>query len=394
MFQRLINISKSNSFFIFGARGTGKTTWIRGQKILEKAPFFDFLKPEIEDIYARDPGIFAKEILSKSPTPKWVILDEVQRVPRLLDAVHSLIESHKIKFVLTGSSARKLKRGGANLLAGRAFVHHLYPFTALELGDRFDINDALAWGSLPQISKIVSSGDKTAFLRAYALTYLKEEIQMEQIVRRLDPFRNFLEIAAVMNGQILNYNKIAKDVGCDIKTVQSYYEVLQDTWLGFYLPAYHLSVRKSQRQHPKFYLFDTGVKRALERSLDGALSRGTSAYGEAFEHWVVLEAFRLNEYFTRDYKLSYYQTHQGAEIDLILSKPGKSPVVIEIKSSTKTDQTKIDKLAGLAKELKSTRAYYLSQCEQRFVDGGVTCCHWLEGLKEIFKVPDKKIILS
>lgn len=384
MFHRVINPLKSNSFFIFGARGTGKSTWIKQQFDLKNIFFVDLLKPEIEDLYRRTPQLLEKQILSMEPKPTWVVLDEVQRLPKLLNLVHSLIESHDIKFILTGSSARKLKRGHGNLLAGRAYVYHLHPLTTIEMGTSFNLESCLMWGSLPKIVGLDSNEEKIAYLNAYALTYLREEIQMEQVVRKLDPFRDFLEIAATSNGCIINYNKIAKDVGCDIKTVQSYYQILEDTWLGFYLPAFHKSVRKSQNLHPKFYIFDLGVKKALERSLDVPLSPRTSAYGDAFESWVILECFRLNEYYQKNYKFSYFQTHQGAEIDLVLSKPNHPPILIEIKSSQKIDEIEVNKLAKLGGAFKTTYLYYLSQCEQEIKSAGVQCYFWLNGLKKVF----------
>jgi predicted AAA+ superfamily ATPase len=383
MFHRLINPLKSNSFFIFGARGTGKSTWIRQHFAAGDLLYIDLLKPEIEDAFARSPSRLEKQILSLSAPPQWVVIDEVQRVPKLLNVVHSLIESHGLRFMLTGSSARKLKRGYANLLAGRAFVYHLYPLTAAEMGDTFNLNDALTYGTLPKVTHLKSVAEKQEYLSAYALTYLREEIQMEQIVRNLDPFRHFLEIAAVMNGRILNYNKIAKDVGCDIKTIQSYYQILEDTWLGFRLPAFHTSARKSLRMHPKFLLLDLGVQHALERSLDSPLAPSTSAFGDAFENWVILEFFRHNDYKRRNYSLSYFQTHQGAEIDLVLSKPTTSPIAIEIKSSERIDSTEVRALARLARDLKMDKVYYLSRCSDRFVEDGVRCLPWQDGLHEI-----------
>lgn len=391
MFKRLINPLKSNSFFIFGARGTGKSTWIREQFSPEEIFLIDLLKPEVENLYAKKPQWLEKQILSLKQKPHWVVIDEVQRVPKLLNLVHSLIESHGIQFILTGSSARKLKRGHANLLAGRAYVYHLYPLTACEMGEKFDLELALSFGTLPKTVGLDSAAEKSAFLYAYALTYLREEIQIEQVVRHLDPFRNFLEIAALMSGRLINYNKIAKDVGCDNKTVQSYYQILEDTWLGFYLPAFHTSARKSHRLHPKFYLFDLGIKRALEGSCEALLTPGTSAFGDAFETWVILEFFRLNDYLGRRFKLSFFQTHQGGEIDLVLTKPKEAPICIEIKSAEKIDEVEINKLARLGNDLKSNRLYYLSRCPEQINHAGVKCYPWQKGLEEILSLPKEKV---
>lgn len=388
MIQRFIKPSKLNSFFLFGARGTGKSTFIK-QQFLQGIPpeeiiTLDLLLPETEDNFARNPQRLKGEILAHQEIKplQWVFIDEVQKVPRLLDVVHHLIEEEKIKFILTGSSARKLKRGSANLLAGRAFIYSLYPFTAVELGAAFDLTHALHWGTLPKMTQMEQDTDKAAYLRAYALTYLKEEIQVEQVVRRLEPFRSFLEVAAQCNGTILNFNSIARDVGVDHKTIQSYFQILEDTHLGFLLPGYEKSVRKAQAIHPKFYFFDTGIKRALEKTLDVLLTPKTYAFGAAFEHWVILEIFRLNSILMRDFKPAYFRSRE-TEIDLILSKP-KKEILIEIKSNHVVDPLKVKKFATLAKDFPEAKTYWLSLDKTPQKIEGVHCLHWQEGLKEIF----------
>lgn len=180
---------------------------------------------------------------------------------------HQQIESGRFRFALTGSSARKLKHGGANLLAGRAHVFHLYPLVARELKERFSLRDALLWGTLPRLYSLGSEEDKRDFLRSYAHTYLQEEITQEQVVRRLDPFRRFLLVAAQMSGQVINFAKVARDVGSSIPTVQSYFQILEDTLVGFFLESFHESIRKRQRGNPKFYFFDMGIQRALSDQL-------------------------------------------------------------------------------------------------------------------------------
>lgn len=384
MFQRIVKLTLSNSFFVFGARGTGKSTLIQQRFGEKKILYFDLLDPEVEDRFARKPKLLEDQVLAQANELEWVIVDEVQRVPKLLNLVHRLIEKTAVKFILTGSSARKLKRGAANLLAGRAFVYRFFPLTSWEMGQKFNLADYLAWGSLPKVLGYSSVADKADYLKAYALTYLKEEIQAEQIIRNLDPFREFLEIAALSNGVILNCNKIARDVGCDQKTVKSYFQILEDTWLGFHLPAFHRSLRKGQKLHPKFYFFDPGVKRALERTLDAALIPQTSAFGEAFEHGVILEFHRLNDYLQKDYRLSYFQSYHGSEIDLILEKPGTPLVLIEIKSTEKVDETEVSRMERVAKELSPGKLYYLSRDSYPQQIGTVRCLPWQEGLSEIF----------
>lgn len=205
-----------------------------------------------------------ESIVSALPASKThIIIDDIQKVPKLLDFVHHLIEDTNKKFILTGSSARKLKHGGANLLAGRAFVYNLHPFTNIEVNDHFQINDFLRWGMLPKIFEYDADDKKQMFLEAYTNTYLKEEVWEEQYIRELDPFRHFLEVAAQGNGNIINFSNIARDVGVGAQIIQKYFSILEDTLLGFFLNSFQHSFRKRLSKSPKFYFFDPGVVRTL-----------------------------------------------------------------------------------------------------------------------------------
>ncbi|MBF0205400.1 MAG: ATP-binding protein [Oligoflexia bacterium] len=385
MFHRIANPLISQSFFLFGARGTGKSTFLKQQFPLGgDAYVIDLLDSEQEDLYARNPKHLANKLASMKVPPEWVFIDEVQRIPRLLDLVHKLIEEKNQKFILSGSSARKLKRGGANLLAGRAFVNYLFPMTEQELGEAFDLDFVLRWGSLPKIFSFKDDQERKAYLRAYALTYIKEEIQMEQIVRQLDPFRSFLDVAAQINGRIINCSNIANDVGVDSKTVSNYYQILEETWIGFYLPHFHLSVRKSQKIHPKFYFFDLGVCSTLAGSIDSKPTPSTSSYGQLFEQFFICEIFRLNQYTQKDYRLSFYATKNGAEIDLILSK-GRKHILVKIKSSSKIDEGEVNKLARIAAEFPTpNEIFYVSQFPEEIKIDQVICCHWRSFLNKMF----------
>ena len=383
MFSRLLQTTRNHSFFLFGARGTGKTTYIRDAFDPGTSLYIDLLDPEIEDAYRRTPRRLENQVRGLPDAVNWVLIDEVQRAPRLLDMVHRLIESTGKRFVLTGSSSRKLRRGASNLLAGRAFVYNLYPLTVPELGDSFDIDDALRWGTLPGIYSLHGKDDREAYLRAYALTYLKEEIVAEQIVRRLDPFRQFLEVAAQSNGTVVNYANIAKDVGADPKTVNSYFSILEDTLVGFLLPAYHRSIRKQQRANPKFYFFDNGVKRSLDRTLQVPLNAGTYEYGRAFEHFVVTQIAHLSRYLHPDWRLSYLRTRAGAEIDLVLERPGQSEALIEIKSSQRVDERDVRSLARFKRDFADPLALCISRDPSRMRMDGVLCVHWLDALAEL-----------
>ena len=383
MFRRLLQTSHRNSFFLFGARGTGKTTYIQNEFNPEAVLYLDLLDAEIEDTYQRTPQRLEQQVQALPPTVEWVLIDEVQRAPRLLDIVHRLTGTTEKRFVLTGSSSRKLRRGASNLLAGRAFVYNLYPLTAPELEDAFNLEEALRWGTLPGIYALKEDSDKKSYLRAYSLTYLKEEIVVEQIVRRLDPFRQFLEVAAQTNGTIINYANIAKDVGADPKTVVSYFNILEDTLVGFLLPAFHRSIRKQQRSNPKFYFFDTGVKRALDRTLDVPLSSGTYEFGKAFEHFVITQIAHLSRYRYPDWKLSYLQTGAGVEIDLVIERPGMAIALIEIKSSTRVDDRDIRNLASFTGDFTDPLALCVSRDPTRLMLKGVLCVPWRDALKEL-----------
>ena len=204
---RLCNLPANNSFFLFGARGTGKTTLLKQLPFLKQAFYIDLLDSDVEEKYALNPQLLLEQVRAMKDG-EWVIIDEIQKNPKLLDHVHILIEERNIHFALTGSSSRKLKRGGADLLAGRAWSFSLFPLTSRELGSDFDLQKALQWGTLPKVAFLSSTQDRNRFLRTYAQTYIREEILVEQLVRNLDPFRLFLPIAAQMNTQIINYSNI------------------------------------------------------------------------------------------------------------------------------------------------------------------------------------------
>lgn len=388
MFTRIVNTSKSHSFFLFGARGTGKSTHVIKYYSGEDALFIDLLKPDEETTFLKNPSLLTERIKGYGPKLKRVIIDEVQKLPKLLNLVHQQIEEskragHPLQFILTGSSARKLRRGAANLLAGRAFLYYLYPLTHRELGLSFDLTQTLQYGSLPEIFSYDTPNDKRNYLETYGRTYLKEEIWNEQIVRKLEPFAHFLEVAAQCNGKILNFSKMGRDIGADTKTVQSYYQILEDTLTGFLLPAYYRSVRKRQTAAPKFYFFDTGIKRALEGTLTVDLLPQTYAFGDAFEHFILLEIVRFSSYQQNDYRFSYFRTHEDAEVDLIIERPGKFPLLIEIKSSESVDSAEVKSLERIAKDFGVCECLCFSRDKTRRKVGNTLILPWQEGLAYI-----------
>jgi predicted AAA+ superfamily ATPase len=270
-------------------------------------------------------------------------------------------------------------------LAGRAFTYTLFPFSTYELKDLFDLNNVLEFGALPKLLEFNEHEDKLDFLRSYCQTYLREEIQIEQIVRNLNPFRDFLEMAAQLNGKIINYSKMARQIAIDDKTIHNYFQILEDTLIGFFLPPFNRSIRKRQRESPKFYFIDPGIKRALDQSLRVKLLPQTYAYGDAFEHWVILECVKLNQYLKLDYKLSYLRTKDNAEIDLVIQRPAQGDLLIEIKSSQQVDQTDVLSLTRFSKSWdKENKAILLSNDPHSKNFEDVTAYHWKSGLEKIF----------
>lgn len=380
MFQRLLHLPKNQNFFLFGPRNTGKSTLI--QQNFPDALLIDLLNPEEEERYLRNPNTLKHEVLAATQTH--IVIDEIQKIPKLLDVVHYLIETTQKYFVLTGSSARKLKHGGANLLAGRAFVYHLFPLCTFELGDAFDLNTSLTWGGLPKIYHHQTDEDRAEFLKAYAHTYLKEEIWSEHIVRKLDPFQKFLEIAAQMNGRIINTHKIAQDVGVDDKTINQYFEILEDTMIGFLLHGFQHSARKRLSAKPKFYFFDTGVKRALARQLSLSIVPSTYDYGDAFEHFIILECQKLASYHRKDFQFSYFMTQDGVEIDLVVERPGQPLLFIEIKSKTDVQERDIKELAFLKSSFLEAEMVCFSQDKRSKIIHNISVVPWQEGLVRYF----------
>lgn len=319
-----------HSFFLFGARGTGKSTWLR--QALPGAKYFDLLETSLQLELTADPGRL-EALVGNAAAGQWIVLDEVQKIPRLLDEVHRLLEGKGWRFALCGSSARQLKRGGADLLAGRALTLHMEPFSFAELGAAFDLESAIEWGSLPVVTgKIALAPD---ILSAYVGTYLREEIKEEGAVRRFAPFARFLAVAGMLNGQVLNTQNIAAEAQVPRSTVDGYFELLGDTLLGFPLPAYRPGLKVREVARPKFYWLDPGVARACAGLLRDPLAADWR--GTALETLIYHELRVWNAAAGRHRLIAYYQTGSGAEIDFVIEtrkrQPGAKPrvVCIEVK---------------------------------------------------------------
>jgi uncharacterized protein len=383
MLPRNSNISKNHSFFLFGARGTGKSSLLKTVFSEKEAFFIDLLDPYIADQLIAYPNKLLDIISPYKNKKPWIIIDEIQKAPKLLDLIHQQLGEKNFKFALTGSSARKLKRGSANLLAGRAFIFTLFPLTSLEIGDNFNLLQTLEFGTLPECWSIETTLDRRRFLKSYALTYLKEEIITEQIVRNLPPFRRFLEVAASNNTGSINYSNIAKDINSDPKTVKGYYEILEDTLLGFKLQSFHYSIRKRQKNAPKFYFFDTGVVRALTGSVDSELAPKSFEFGLLFESFVINEIFRELTYAEKQFNLSFIRVSENQEIDLVIERAGQPLFLCEIKSTTNVDERHAHSLNILGKDFPNSKKILISNDLTKKSFGETNALHWKEALSAI-----------
>lgn len=384
MIKRLLKLIQNHSSFLFGPRGVGKSTLLRHMFHEHNSVTFNLLKIDVQKRFKQNPDELSEIVKALPEYIQHIIIDEIQKAPILLDVIHDLIESTNKHFIMTGSSARKLKGGGANLLAGRAFMNSLHPFSYFEVEDRFDLLEALQWGLLPKIFEYPDDELKERYLQTYAHTYLKEEVWEEHFVKDLEPFHRFLEVAAQMNGKIINYSNIAVDVDVDDKTVKSYYAILEDTLLGFFLEGFDHSFRKRLSTKPKFYFFDMGITRALSRMLSVPLMSRTAAYGDAFEHFILLECIKLRDAKHLEYKFSYLQTKDGVEVDLIVERPGQLPLFIEIKSATQITHESISSFIRLSKDFGACEAICI--CDELFekLIDHVRVIPWKAALKRYF----------
>lgn len=384
MIGRLLNLSKNNSFFLFGARGTGKSTLLKEHFSSTEHVYINLLDRKVFATLQAYP----EKLIERFPHPdkdrkNWIVIDEVQKIPALLDIVHDAIESRNLCFALSGSSARKLKRGGANLLAGRAFSYRLFPFLWNELGDLFATKEAVQWGTLPKMISFQNFEDKSAYLQSYCETYLQEEIIEEQIIRNLPPFRKFLHVAALANAQIVNYAKIAEDVLTDPSNIKNYFQILEDTLLGFFLEPFHLSIRKRQKQSPKFYWFDTGVVRALAMKLDLPVDYVSFEYGFLFESFIISQIRASLIYSQKQFQLSFLKTKDHAEIDLIIERAGQPTYAIEIKSGDSVKASELNSLVSLSRDIPNVKAICLYDGNEDLIINSIPVLPWRKGMTEI-----------
>lgn len=364
MFTRLLSKPKG-SIFLFGPRGTGKSTWIREH--FAGAKTYDLLSTSESLRLNKEPGQLFHEVQSLGEG-EWVVIDEVQKAPALLDEVHRLIETRKLNFILSGSSARKLKRGAANLLAGRAMVEHMFPLVSAEMSFQRDPGEALLQGTMPLA---VTGNDPEAYLTAYAETYLQEEVRAEALTRNIGNFSRFLEIAARQNAQVTNVSGIARDAAVSRQTVQNYFEILVDTLIGFWVHPWKLKRATKQVCHPKFYLFDSGVARALSGRLPYPPS--PEELGPLFETLIFNEVRAYLSYSKLRYPLHFWRSYDGVEVDLLCeTKDGF--VALEMKAAARWEKRYGRGLNRMRRELGGSRVRCLGiyQGTQQATWGDIT----------------------
>jgi len=374
MLQRILKIDKEldGSIFLFGARQTGKTTALRQQ--FQNEIFIDLLDSSMKLRFQRQPSLLY-EMLSDKPEGTLVIIDEIPEVPELLNEVHRLIAEKQIIFILSGSSARKLKRKGHNTLGGRAIPVYFHPLVSQEIPD-FDLDRAVSYGMIP--SHYLATNPMRR-LSAYIDVYLKEEIKEESLVRNLGTFQRFLEVAAISDGEIINLQNIAQECGVSATTVASYFDILEDTLTGYRLPAYTKTVHRRLVQAPRFYYFDVGVANHLLHRKK--LVRGTTDYGHAFEHLVVQEMMAYMHYTHQEEKLSYWRTYNGAEVDIIV---GDARVAIEIKSAEEVKPRHLKGLRTFGEEHPESRCLMVSLDKINRRIGAVECIYVLDFFKMLW----------
>lgn len=359
---------EKKSYFLLGPRQTGKTSLIRHS--LKEMKVYDLLDNSIYLALSQNPGRIGEELTSKD---RLVVIDEIQRLPDLLDEVHRLIETRKVRFLLTGSSARKLRRGGVNLLGGRARTKYLHPFTYKELGARFDLARVVKCGLLPSI---YFSDDPKADLEAYAGSYLQEEIVAEGTVRNLPAFSRFLRVAALCNGQIVNFTNVSNDAQVARTTVYEYFDILKDTLILYELPPWRQSKKRKPLASSKYYFFDVGVVSTLQ----GRTFRpGTPEFGEAFETYLMHELTSHSHYISGE-PLSFWRSTSGFEVDFIIG----NHTAIEVKAKENLAASDLKPLLALAEE-KMLKDYLCVSLEPRMRKiGDVTVLPYKEFLEALW----------
>jgi len=373
MLIRSITYSSQSSFFLLGPRGTGKSTWVKQQ--FPGAAYIDLLKDSTFSELAAHPDRLLS--LALGAADQWVVIDEVQKLPLLLDEVHRRIENEGRRFVLTSSSARKLKRSGANLLAGRARTLAMHPLTAVELGTRFDLRHSLLYGHLPTV---YFADDPAHYIKSYVGTYLKEEVQQEALVRNIGIFAKFLEAASFSQASVLNIQNVANDCGLSRKTAENHFHLLEDLLLAVRLPVFQRRAKRKMAQHCKFYFFDAGVYRGLRPR--GPLDPIEEIDGAAIETLVMQELRATNDNLNCGYQIGYWRTQDQREVDFILY--GENGLLaIEVKRSSRWGQDDLKHLRAFLGDYPEASGYLFYGGDQEYHVDGIRVIPLSKALKQL-----------
>ena len=361
MYPRDFAPPSQQSYFLFGPRGTGKSMFVGN--FYRNGLYFDLLDAKNFNEFTADPSRLSDRI--PKAFDDWIVVDEVQKVPALLNEIHRLIEQRRLRFVLTGSSARRLRKSNVNLLAGRALTCHLYPLTASEQGDEFDLTRALSHGQLPLAC---TASDPELFLQSYVQTYLQEEIQLEGLTRNLPAFTRFLEAASFSQGSLLNISAIARDCAVKRKVVENYFSILRDTLISYEIPVFRKRAKRDTTQSPKFYFFDAGVFRTLRPA--GPYDSDSESRGIALETLVLQEIIALNSYKRWNYGIYYWRTRLGKEVDFVLyGKRGFKAIEVKLSSRIRTED--FNGLRQFKEDYPEADLIYLYSGTRRLYEHGV-----------------------
>jgi len=383
MFKRIIDIPRDRHLFLFGPRQTGKSTLIRTLFTDTQTLFLDLLKNDVFQSYVARPELFRQEVIEAGKRGILrVVVDEVQRVPALLNEVHGLIESlSSVQFILTASSARKLKRENANLLAGRALTRTLFPLVSREIDIDWPLATFFQFGSLPPIVMEKNIEYRRDILRSYVDTYLSMEIQQEARLRNLGAFLRFLSLAAVSSGQIINYAKIGGEAAVSGQMVKGYFELLEDTLIGWHLSPWGRSLRKRIVRHPRFYFVDPGILRAILKRTAVPVGENDPEFGQLFEHLIINEVRALDSYLRRDLSLSFFRTEKGAEVDLIIETPAGKTIAMEIKSARNPEARHMGGLRSFQALVPHAQCIIACRAERPYeLDHGIKVLPWREAV--------------
>lgn len=373
MFNRLLNINpkSKHSVFLFGPRGTGKTSWLRSH--FKDTIYYDLLDDET---YTRLLA-WPKRIGEDVPTDYrgWIIIDEIQKAPKLLDEVHRLIEGAGFRFILTGSSARKLKSTGVNLLAGRAIIMHMHPLTTIEMADQFNLTTALSYGLLPEV---YSHENPAQYLASYVATYLREEVLQEGLTRNIALFTRVLETASFSQGEQINLTAIGREVGHNRHTIANFFDILEDLLIAWRIYPFTKRARRDIVSSPKFYYFDTGVYRSIRPT--GPLDSRDEIDGAALETLFLQQVKAINDYFNLDYGVYYWRTTTGIEVDFVLYGE-QGFFAFEIKRKRNISKQDLNGLLTFKADYPEAQLFLLYGGQTDYMENGIHIIPYEAGLR-------------